>query len=104
MESSDMANGDLVFYVQCHVKPECIQEWKHAVNEVIECLSRKDAFVSYYLHQDTQDKNLFTFYERWSKPTVDAFVKNQMKSYRKAYDARLPTLLQRSREASLLKP
>ncbi len=99
-----MANSDLVFYVKLHVKPECIEAWKHAVNEVIELMSEEDAFVTCYLHQDTQDTSLFTLYERWNESSVDAFVKNQMKPYRKDYDAKLPALLQRPREASILDP
>lgn len=72
-----MANSDLVFYVQCHVKPGCVEAWRQAVNEIIERMSGEDAFVVCYLHQDTQDPNLFTLYERWSEPTVDAFLKHQ---------------------------
>ena len=99
-----MANSDLVFYVKCHVKPDRVDEWRAAVNEVIEAMSREDAFVACYLHRDTRDPNLFTLYERWNEPGVEAFVRNQMKPYRKAYDAQLPDLLERPREASILAP
>ena len=99
-----MANSDLVFYVKLHVKPECVEEWKRAVNQVIELMSTEDTFVTCYLHQDQQDKNLFTIYERWSEPTVDSFLKNQMKPYRRDYEAKLPALLQRPRETSILAP
>jgi quinol monooxygenase YgiN len=99
-----MANSDLVFYVKLHVKPECVEEWKHAVNEIAERMSHEDAFVACYLHQDMQDPNLFTLYERWSESSVDAFLKNQMKPYRQAYEAKLPALLQRPREPAVLSP
>lgn len=99
-----MANSDLVFYVKLYVKPESVEEWKRAVNEIIEHMSNEEAFVSCYLHQDAHDPNLFTLYERWTEPTVEDFLKNQMKPYRQAYDEKLPALLQRPREASILVP
>lgn len=99
-----MANGDLVFYVKLLVKPECVEEWKRAVFEIIERMSVEDAFVSCYLHQDTQNPNLFTLYERWNEPSVEAFLKHQMKPYRVAYDAKLPALLQQPREPAILSP
>ncbi len=99
-----MANGDLVFYVQLAVKPDRIDEWRHAVDDVIERMSAEDAFVACYLHQDAHDECLFTLYERWREPSVEAFLANQMKPYRVAYDAKLPELLQRPREAAVLKP
>ena len=99
-----MADSDLVFYVKCQVKPDRIDEWTAAVKEVIEAMSREAAFVACYLHRDTQDPNLFTLYERWDEPNVEAFVRNQMHPYRNAYDAKLPELLQRPRETSILAP
>jgi quinol monooxygenase YgiN len=99
-----MANTDLVFYVKLHVKPECVEEWKQAVNEIIELMSVEDAFVACYMHQDTQDPNLFTLYERWNERSVEAFLEHQMKPYRAAYDAKLPALLQRPREPAVLLP
>ena len=99
-------SGDLIFYVLFHVKPESVQEWKDAVTEVIDHMSREDTFVHCSMHQDLQDPNQFTLYERWSEPSVEAFVKNQMeaKSYRRAYEDRLPDLLQSPRTASILLP
>lgn len=99
-----MQNQDLVFYVKLYVRPEKVEEWTAAVDAVIEEMAKEDSFISCDLHQDAQDENLFTLYERWSEPDVDAFLKNQMKPYRIAYEARLETLLQRPREAQVLKP
>jgi quinol monooxygenase YgiN len=67
-------------------------------------MAREDAFVTCYLHRDMQDPTLFTLYERWNEPSIEAFVQHQMKPYREAYDAKLPELLQRPREASILAP
>jgi hypothetical protein len=47
-----MSSSDLVFYVQLQVKPECVQEWKEAVIEVINHMSAELTFVTCYLHQD----------------------------------------------------
>jgi quinol monooxygenase YgiN len=67
-------------------------------------MSDEDAFVSCYLHQDTQDPNHFTLYERWAEPSVEAFLQHQMKPYQRAYDAKLERLLQRPREPQILLP
>lgn len=99
-----MSNSDLVFYVTLHVKPDCIDAWKAAVTEVIEQMALEDAFVSCFLHQDTRDPTVFTLYERWTEPSVEAFLQHQTKPYRVAYDAKLPDLLQRPREPAVLTP
>lgn len=99
-----MSNEDLVFYVKLHVKPERVDEWREAVTEIIEKMSREDSFVSCQLHRDAQDPNLFTLYERWREPSVEVFLQRQAKPYREAYEARLPELLQRPREPAVLVP
>lgn len=99
-----MASTDLVFYVRLQVKPECVEEWRLAVREIIDQMSKEDAFVSCYLHQDSQDPNVFTLYERWAEPSVEDFLANQMKPYRAAYEAKLPALLQGPREPVILQP
>lgn len=99
-----MGNDDVVFYVKLHVKPDCIQEWRQAFHEIVEVMSKEKAFVACYLHQDANDNSLFTLYERWAEPSVEAFLKNQMKPYRVEYDAKLESLLQRPREAQILLP
>lgn len=99
-----MASDHLVFYVKLHVKPERIREWRRAFQEIAEAMSQEAAFVSGYLHQDAQDKNLFALYERWAEPSVEAFLENKMKPYRVEYDAKLQGLLQRPREAQVLVP
>lgn len=97
-------NEQLVFYVKLQVKPKRVEEWKRAFGEIVEAMSREPAFVSCQLHQDAQDQNLFTLYERWNEPSVEAFLQNQMKPYRVEYDAKLPDLLERPRDAQVLLP
>lgn len=99
-----MSSSDLVFYVQLRLKPEYVQEWKDAVMQVIDCMSMERTFVTCYMHEDTQEPDTFTLYERWSEPSIEAFVDNQMtKNYRKAYEERLPVMLQGPRTASVLR-
>lgn len=99
-----MPDQDLVFYVKLYVKPDRIAEWKAAVTTIIEAMAREEAFISCHLHQDAGEDNLFTLYERWAEPSVEAFLKNQMKPYRIDYEARLEHWLERPREAQVLKP
>jgi quinol monooxygenase YgiN len=99
-----MSSSDLVFYVQFQVKPECVPAWKDAVIEVIDHMSTESTFVRCIMLQDLQDSNRFTLYEQWSEPSVEAFMQNQFeaKSYRKAYEEKLPSLLAYPRTASIL--
>jgi quinol monooxygenase YgiN len=99
-----MLSNNLVFYVQFQVKPEHVHDWQNAVIAVIDHMAKEDTFVTCYLHQDTQDPNRFTLYERWREPSVEAFVQNQLeaKSYRKAYEEKLPEWLEAPRTASVL--
>jgi quinol monooxygenase YgiN len=98
-----MQKDELVFYVKLHVKADCIQEWKAAVLSVIEAMSRESTFIACNLHQDAHDETLFTLYERWAEDSVESFMANQMKPYRVAYEAMLPALLERPREAQVLR-
>lgn len=99
-----MSQNHLVFYVQLQVKPECINDWRAEFDKIANAMSQEPAFVSCYLHQDAQDPTLFTLYERWAEPSVEAFIANQMKPYRLEYDARLEDVLQRPRTAQILLP
>jgi len=99
-----MSNEDLVFYVKLYVKPDQIEAWKAAVTIVIEEMAKEEAFISCHLHQDAHDDKLFTLYERWAEPSVEAFLRKQMKPYRIEYEAKLDNLLQRPREPQVLKP
>ncbi|MCG8315207.1 MAG: antibiotic biosynthesis monooxygenase [Pseudomonadales bacterium] len=55
-----MPDNHLVFYVKLYVKPERAEEWGQAFQEIVETMSKEEAFISCDLHQDAQDKNLFT--------------------------------------------
>jgi len=59
-----LTDDHLVFYVKLYVKPERVEKWRLAFQEVVEAMSKEEAFVSCYLHRDAQDKNLFTLYDR----------------------------------------
>jgi quinol monooxygenase YgiN len=97
-------SNDLAFYVQFQVKPERLEGWKDAVREVIDRMSAESTFVSCYMHQDIQDANRFTLYERWNEPSFETFIQNQLeaKSYRQAYHEKLPDMLAQPRTVSFL--
>jgi hypothetical protein len=42
--------------------------------------------------------------ERWREPSLEAFVRHQMKDYWKHYEEMLPDLLQAPRKAMTLRP
>jgi quinol monooxygenase YgiN len=103
-EGSEIPSDDaLVFIVQLHLKPERVEDWKRAVNELIDRMSQEDAFVTCLLDQRTEDPNMFTLDERWREPSLEAFVRNQMKDYRKRYEEMLPDLLHAPRKAMILR-
>ena len=99
-----MADRDLVFYVKCRVKPERVDAWLQAVRDIIGKMSQEDTFISCDLHADAADPTVFTLYERWAEPSVEAFLTRQDTPYRRAYEALLPELLQGPREPQVLLP
>lgn len=102
--AADAGATPLVFYVRLRVKPERVEEWLQAVQEIVEAMSQEDSFLSCDLHRDAHDPALFTLYERWAEPDVATFLARQDKPYRRAYEARLPDLLQGPREPQVLLP
>lgn len=78
--------SELAFFVKLYVKPDRVAEWLRCAESIIDSMSREDAFIACYLHRDTEDPCLFTLYERWAEPSVEAWLKHQMKPYRQAYE------------------
>jgi len=67
-EGSEIPSDDaLVFIVQLHLKPERVEDWKRAVNELIDRMSQEDAFVTCLLDQSTEDPGMFTLYEQMAR-------------------------------------
>jgi len=95
---------DLTFYVNFHVKPDRVEEWKQGALGVLEAMAHEDPFVMARLHQDANDPTKFSLYERWNEPSMDAFVENQLKgkAYRDEYEKVLPELLQSPRTFTVL--
>ena len=95
---------ELAFYVNFHVKEEFVEKWKRAAREVIDQMSEEDTFILCYMHQDVQEPNKFTLYERWAEPSMEAFIENQLntKEYRKKYEEILPEMLENPRTFSVL--
>ena len=98
------ASGPLVFHVVLRVKPECIDEWLREVTAIADAMSKEDTFLSCDLCRDAHDSCVFTLYERWAEPDVETFLVRQDKPYRRAYEARLPQLLQGPRQPQVLVP
>jgi quinol monooxygenase YgiN len=96
----------LVFTVEFHVKPEAESEFLASLNQVIENMAREETFVCSYLHQDTNKANTYLIYERWSEPSFEAFVENQLKGkrYRDDYEAKIADWLVEDRKISVLSP
>lgn len=96
----------LVFYVEFEVKPECIDKFLKGATGVLEAMSKEDTFVSTYFHRDANNPNKFTLYERWTEPSMEAFMKNQVegKSYRDEYESYVSDLLLSPRKFTVLEP
>lgn len=97
---------DLVFTVEFNIKPESRNAFLASLTTLVEAMAKEETFVSTYLHQDTQDENKFLIYERWSEPSMEAFMENQLrgKSYRDDYEARLPEWSSEPRKIAVLDP
>lgn len=97
---------DLVFTVEFNIKPEAKEAFLASLTQLAEEMSKETSFVSTYLHQDSQDPNKFLIYERWSEPTMEAFMNNQLsgKTYREDYEARLPQWSSEPRKITVLEP
>lgn len=94
----------LVFDVVLRVKPDRVDDWLREVATIVDAMSQEDTFVSCDLHRDASDPTVFTLYERWAEPDVETFLVRQDKPYRRAYEAKLPELLQGPREPRILIP
>ena len=99
-----MSQAGIGFFVKLRVRPECVDEWLAALDELLRQMSKEPSFVSCHLDRDAAEPCLFTLYERWREPSVEAFLANQSTPYRARYDALLPRLLQGPREAQVLLP
>lgn len=97
---------DLVFTVEFNVKPEAKETFLASLNNVVENMSKEDTFICSYLHRDSNDPNKFVIYERWSEPSFEAFVENQLKGkrYRDDYEEKVSEWLVKDRGISVLEP
>lgn len=99
-------DNNLAFYVNFHIKPEMVEEWRKGALHVLNSMSVENTFVAAFLHQDTEDPTHFTLYERWNESSMESFVKNQLeaKEYRSIYEKQLPGWSKASRTFSQLIP
>ena len=97
---------DLVFYVKYHIKPECIEEFQEHLFVLVDNMTKEPAFVSAFVHQDTEDPTRFSMYERWQEASKEDFMTYQMasKDYRRIYEQRLPQMSATPRKIRVLRP
>lgn len=100
------ANDNLVFYVNFHIKPDLVEEWKEEAIKVLCDMSREKTFVSTFLHQDAEDPSRFSLYERWDEASMDDLMNKRLKGKEKqlAYRDILPPKVQSLRTFRLLHP
>jgi quinol monooxygenase YgiN len=97
-------NNELTFYVTLQIKPEKVDDWLLAVNDIAEHMAKEEAFICCYLQRDLFNPCTFTLFEQWREESMETFLANQMKPYRYGYESKLPEYLQSPRQAAILTP
>lgn len=102
---TEASANDLVFMVEFNIKPEYKEDFLNSLTVLAEEMAKEETFVVTYLHQDVNDPNKFIIYERWSEPSMEAFMKNQLqaKRYRDDYETHLPNWSSQPRKITVLK-
>lgn len=81
-----MKTHQLTIIAKILAKPEKGELVKNELLKLIEITRREEGCINYDLHQDTENKNLFVFYENWA--TRELWQKHSKNShisdYRKA--------------------
>ncbi len=101
-----MMSQDLIFTVEFQVKPEAREAFLAGLHEVVDKMAQEETFVSSYLQRDANDPNRFMIYERWSEPSFEAFVDNQLKGkrYRDDYESKIADWLVEDRAIKVFEP
>ena len=85
------------------VKPGFESEYEDLVAPVLDAMRHEPNFINTVLHRDPEDPSQFMLYETWVDR--DNFFQVQMKrDYRRAYEERLPQLLQKPRQMFFWEP
>jgi quinol monooxygenase YgiN len=97
------AMSQFVVIVRNRVKPGHEQEYVDLVTPVLDAMRHEKTFINTMLHQDPADPCQFMLYETWTDR--EDFLRVQMgRAYRKAYESRLPEILERPREMHYWSP
>lgn len=98
------ASSELVaVIVSIHVKPDCEAEFLALLTPVLDAMRNEPTFINAVLHRDIDDPARFMLYETWA--SHDDLIQVQLKrDYRQAYEARLPELVCRPRQAHVFQP
>lgn len=99
----EMPREPFVAEVTIHIKPDCIDEFLHILNQVADAVRGEPTLVSNVAHQDPEDPTKFMLWEIWADQK-DFFEVQMLKEYRKPYETRLPDLLAEPRVVRIWKP
>ena len=92
-----------VMVVNVHLKPECVEEFLALGNPLFEAMHHEPTCVKMMFQRSVEDPAHFTLIEMWLD-RADFFAVQVQRPYRQAYEARLPALLARPREAQVFEP
>ncbi len=98
-----MNQDQFVLLVTVPIRPGCEDEYLRLVHAVNEEMRREPTFVNTVLHRSADDPGLFMLHETW-RDREDFFAVQMKRSYRAAYEARLPALLRAMREMKVFEP
>lgn len=98
-----MNQSPFVLLVTIHVRPGCEEEFLSFANRTNDAMRHEPTFVNTVLHRSAEDPTLFMLYETWVD-REDFFNVQMKRSYREAYEARLPALLRQPREMKVFEP
>ena len=92
-----------VLVVTFHLKPEGVEEFRALLDPVLETMSHEPTFVNVVLQHNAEDPTHFLVYETWHD-RANFFAVELQRPYRQAFEAGLPALLARPREAQVFEP
>ncbi len=81
-------------------KPDQIEAVKTGLLTVIEPTRQEEGCLSYDLHQDIKDKNIFFFYENWD--SLDHLEKHRMTPHMVELGHQIKDLLEKHMEVNLM--
>ena len=100
---SNGAGAPLVVVVSLEVQPGRQPEFLRLLTPVLDAMRHEPSFINAALHRDPEDPARFMLYETWADRR-DLLEVQMRRTYRAAYEARLPGLLRAPRRAQVWHP